>query len=41
MMQDNSITLIYEVVDGLKGKLCKSGKWYADYVYIRMKAVKI
>lgn len=33
--------IVMEVVDGLKGKLCKSGKWYADYVYIRMKAVKI
>lgn len=33
--------IIMEAVDGLRDELCKNGRWYADYVYIRMKAVKL
>lgn len=32
--------IIREAVEGLRGELYQSGKWYADYVRIRMKAVK-
>lgn len=34
-------TIIDEAVGELRGKLYKDGKWYADYVRIRMKAIKL
>lgn len=32
--------IIREAVESLRGELYQNGKWYADYVRIRMKAVK-
>ncbi len=34
-------TIIDEAVEELRVKLHKDGKWYADYVRIRMKAIKL
>ena len=33
--------IVLEVANDLRDKLCKNGRWYADYVYIRMEAIKI
>ena len=33
--------IIDKAVDNLRGELHKDGKWYADYVRIRMKAIKL
>ena len=32
--------IVREAVNGLRGELFHDGKWYADYVRLRMKAVK-
>ena len=32
--------IIEEAAEGLRGQLCQSGIWYADYVRLRMRAVK-
>ncbi len=32
--------IINKTVENLRGQLYKDGKWYADYVKIRMKAIK-
>ena len=32
--------LIRQAAEGLRGALYKNGRWYADYVRLRMKAVK-
>ena len=33
--------IIDKAVDDLRGELYNDGKWYADYVRIRMKAIKL
>lgn len=37
---DQKDEIIREAVESLRGELYRDGKWYADYVRIRMKAVK-
>ena len=32
--------IVREAVNALRGDLYKNGKWYADYVRIRLRAVK-
>lgn len=39
--EDEKRTIIDKVVDNLQGILYKDGKWYADYVRIRMKATRL
>ena len=39
--EDEKRTIIDKVVDDLQDILYKDGKWYADYVRIRMKAIKV
>ena len=39
--EDVKETMIDKAVENLRGILYKNGKWYADYVRIRMKAIKL
>lgn len=39
--EDEKRTIIDKAVDNLRDILYKDGKWYADYVRIRMKAIKL
>ena len=39
--EDEKRRIIEQVVDNLQDILYKDGKWYADYVRIRMRAIKI
>ena len=38
--EESKVRIIRKVVDKLKPQLFHDGKWYADYVRIRMKAIK-